>query len=65
MKIGELDMRCGNCTIIEWCGDPYSDICICEEYRFEDVEESNFFKLAETSNKKSKKAILNDVYKRL
>lgn len=65
MKIGELDMHCGNCGIIEFCDEPYSDICICKEKRFKDIEEERFFELAETSKRKSKKAIINDVFKRL
>lgn len=65
MKIGQLDLHCGNCKIIDHCGEPYSDICICSESRFENVEEDTFLKLIETSTKKSKKARINDVYKRL
>ena len=65
MKIGELDMHCGNCNIIEYCDEPYKDVCICCDRRFEDVEENKFIELAETSKKKSKIAIINDVYKRL
>jgi hypothetical protein len=65
MKIGELDMHCGNCKIIEHCGEPYSDIAICHEKRFENVEEDKFLELIETSKRKSKKARINDVYKRL
>ncbi|MBO0555755.1 hypothetical protein EXQ41_06785 [Clostridium botulinum] len=65
MKIGELDMQCGNCSIIEHCGEPYSDITICYEERFKDVDETKFLKLIETSQRKSKKARINDVHKRL
>lgn len=65
MKIGELDMQCGNCSIIEQCGEPYSDIIICCEERFKDVDETKFLKLIETSQRKSKKARINDVHKRL
>lgn len=65
MRIGNLDMHCGNCSIIDYCDDSYSDICICCEQRFEDVKEERFLELAETSTKKSKRAIINDVYRRL
>lgn len=65
MKIGQLDMHCGNCEIIDHCGEPYSDICICVESRFKDVDEETFLKLIETSTRKSKKARINDVYKKL
>lgn len=65
MKIGELDMHCGECKIIEHCDEPYSDVCICDESRFENVEEDTFLKLVEISTRKSKKARIKDVYKRL
>ena len=62
MKIGNLDMHCGDCKIIDYCDQPYSEICICGELRFKDVEEDRFIQLAETSKRKSKQAIINDVY---
>ncbi|AUN25429.1 hypothetical protein RSJ21_09265 [Clostridium botulinum] len=65
MKIGELGMHCGECTLIEHCGEPYSDVCICTESRFENIDETKFLKLIETSQRKSKKARINDVHKRL
>lgn len=65
MKIGELDMKCGNCNVVDYCDEPYSNICICCDNRFEDVEEKKFIELVETSKRKSKKAIINDVFKRL
>ena len=65
MKIGKLNMHCGECKLIEYCGEPYSDIAICGEERFKDVDEEEFMKLAKTSPKWGKKAILNDVAKRL
>lgn len=58
-------MHCGECNIIDYCGEPFSDICICGERRFEDIDEAEFIKLAETSKRKSKRAIINDAYKRL
>ncbi|HDK7314637.1 TPA: hypothetical protein PTV97_003800 [Clostridium botulinum] len=63
MKIGELGMCCGSCKIIDHCGEPYSDVCICTESRFKNVEENTFLQLIETSQRKSKKARINDVYK--
>ena len=65
MKIGELNMHCGECKLIDNCGEPYSDICICTESRFENVEEDKFLHLMSDSKKKSKNARINDVYKRL
>ena len=65
MKIGELNMRCGECALIDHFGEPYSEICICDEKRFEEVYEETFLKLIESSTKKSKKARINDVYRKL
>lgn len=65
MKIGDLDMHCGDCKIIDYCGDPYSEICICREQRFKNIEEARFIELAETSKMKSKREIVDDVHKRL
>lgn len=65
MRIGELDMHCGNCKIIDYCDEPYSEICVCCDKRFEHVNEESFLKLAETSEKKQKKAIIDDVAKKL
>lgn len=65
MKIGELNMHCGECQLIEHCGEPYSDILICYEERFKEVNEDKFLELIADSQRKSKKARINDVYKRL
>ncbi|EJO5349046.1 hypothetical protein NRP93_003198 [Clostridium botulinum] len=65
MKIGELGMHCGECTLIEHCGEPWSDIAICTESRFNNIDKDKFLQLVKTSKKKSKKAKINDVYKRL
>lgn len=29
MKIGELDMHCGNCPLIDMCTEPY-EFAVCE-----------------------------------
>ncbi|HCL4466736.1 hypothetical protein EXM58_00500 [Clostridium botulinum] len=65
MKIGELEMCCGNCSMIDHCGEPYSDVCICTESRFKNIDEDKFLQLIKTSKKESKKAKINDVHKRL
>lgn len=62
MKIGKLNMHCGECELIEHCGEPYSDIAICCEKRFEDVHEEVLYKLLENSNKRDKKSRLDDAY---
>lgn len=39
MKIAKLDMRCGNCKIIDYCAEPFSSLCICKREELQDVEE--------------------------
>lgn len=58
-------MHCGKCDLIEHCGEPWSDIAICCESRFRKVDIDKLCQLLETSHRKSKKARLNDAYKRL
>jgi len=65
MKVGELNMHCGECRLIDHCGEPYSEIIICMANRFKDVEEEKLYELLETSTKKSKTARLNDAHRRL
>ena len=42
MKLGELEQHCGNCKIIECCGEPWSDIMLCANLKFKDIEESDY-----------------------
>jgi len=65
MKIGELDQHCGNCKVIGFCGEPYNEICLCCSSDLENVEEQKYIEFAETSKRHSKKAIMNDVIRKL
>ncbi|WP_242975010.1 hypothetical protein [Anaerovirgula multivorans] len=51
--------------LIDYCGEPYSDITICCEERFKGIDEKMLYELLETSSKKSIKARLNDAYKKI
>ena len=42
MKIGELDQHCGNCSIIEFCGEPFDEVCLCCNSTLEDLTEEEF-----------------------
>ena len=64
MKIGELDTHCCNCKIIGYCSEN-ANTPLCEQPRFENVDIDMFLKLAESSKKRSKNAVAEDVYKRL
>lgn len=48
MKIKELDQHCGECGIIEYCGNGFG-FCICTDTRFGDMEESDYKRIAETA----------------
>ena len=47
MKIGELRMHCGNCSIVDYCGNPYG-YRICGQERFSDMDDSEYRRIAET-----------------
>lgn len=46
MKIGELEMHCGECSIIELCGEPFEEICLCANSTLRDMEEETYEQLA-------------------
>jgi hypothetical protein len=46
MKISDLDQHCGNCSLVELCGDPFY-YCLCKDSRFEDMDEEDYKELAE------------------
>ena len=45
MKIGELEQHCGNCEVIEYCGEVFG-YCLCSDERFEDIAEATYTKIA-------------------
>lgn len=59
MLIGELDQHCGNCSIMEYCAEPFSDLCLCGKSDLEDVEESDYKKMAEEIQSRNKGHISN------
>jgi hypothetical protein len=46
MKISKLDQHCGNCSLIELCGEPFY-YCLCGDSRFEDMDEEEYKEFAE------------------
>lgn len=38
MKVKNLNWHCGECCLIDYCDEPYSEICICTDCRFKDRE---------------------------
>lgn len=51
MKIGEIEKQaCGDCPLIEWCGEPFDDLCLCTDKRLENIDVEEYIKLAESSD---------------
>lgn len=48
MKIGELEQHCGECDVVEYCGNPFC-YCLCNDERFSDTEEEIYRKIAENA----------------
>ena len=48
MKIKDLNKHCGECSISEYCGNPFG-FCLCTDERFDSMEESEYIKIAETA----------------
>jgi type II secretory pathway predicted ATPase ExeA len=59
MKIGELDQHCGDCTIIDLCGEPFSEVCLCGRDELKDSDESTYRCVAERIQSVNKHHISN------
>lgn len=59
--IGKMDSHCGDCYLIEWCGEPFSDPYLCHDDRFKTIKISDYLKLAEASTVKTKDVDVSDV----
>ena len=46
MKIGELKQKCGECLLIDFCGESFG-FCICENKEFQETEVSVYKEIAE------------------
>lgn len=60
MKIGKLDQHCGNCTIIDYCAEPFSELCICGCKALEEMEEEDYIKAAQEIQSRNKRNISNN-----
>lgn len=50
MEIGKLEQHCGLCGIIDYCAEPFSELCLCTDSRFTAMDEEQYLKLAQVSN---------------
>lgn len=46
MKIGELNEHCGNCSLIEYCSEPYCTPQLCVYEELEDITEEQYIDIA-------------------
>jgi len=46
MKIKELDQHCGDCGVVEYCGNPFG-YCLCHDERFQDLDDEEYRKMAD------------------
>ena len=73
LKVGDMNSHCGECGLIDWCGEPYELPYLCNDNRFDDIDVEKYIKKAETSKvtldtedyNEVLKAISDDVFKRL
>ncbi len=59
MKIGQLDMHCGNCNVMEYCAEPFDDLCLCERTDLQDIEEDEYIKMADEIRSRSRRYVSN------
>lgn len=59
MKIGQLDQHCGNCSIVEYCAEPFDALCLCEKEDLENIEESEYIKMAEEIQSRNRRYVSN------
>lgn len=59
MKIGNLDQHCGNCSVVEYCAEPFDSLCLCTKEELADVEESMYKFVAEKIQSANKRKVSN------
>lgn len=59
MKIGNLDQHCGNCSVVEYCAEPFDSLCLCTREDLADVEESMYKFVAEKIQSANKRKVSN------
>ena len=48
MKIGELQDRCGNCKLIDYCTEPYETPHLCASEGLKNMDEETYRQIAES-----------------
>ena len=71
MKIKDLGMKCGECVLIEYCDEPFSDVCICGEERLQETKVEELLGYLTTSEvinrdtEEEKQSVIDDAYRRM
>ena len=47
MKLKDLDMNCCKCICIDFCAEPYVELCLCCDSRFEEMTQEEYIKMAQ------------------
>lgn len=59
MKLGELEQHCGNCSVVEYCAEPFDSLCLCTRAELKEVKESTYKCVAEKIQSVNKRKISN------
>ena len=59
MKIGELEQHCGKCSIVDYCAEPFSSLCLCTQEELKGVDEAIYNEVAEKIQSANKRKISN------
>ena len=51
MKIGKLDMHCGDCHLIDYCGEPF-EFAICNSFGLKQMDADEYIKLYKSYQEK-------------
>lgn len=68
MKLKDLNMNCGKCLCIEFCAEPYEELCLCYDSRFEEMTQEEYIRQAEKvviNNDKRKDETVNEFIARI
>ena len=68
MKLKDLNMNCGKCLCIEFCAEPYEELCLCYDSRFEKITQEEYIRQAEKvviNNDKRKDETVNEFIARI
>ncbi|MBO5069495.1 MAG: hypothetical protein J6C37_03940 [Roseburia sp.] len=42
MRIGDLEQHCGDCKLLDLCGEPFDDVMLCANENLADMTEDEY-----------------------